>query len=148
MSFSCDVRIHPLIYVYIYIWTTIDRLSTIWKSDLTDEIKQEFCEYVAVPVPLYSCTTNIYEIFGETSRWKLCKDAAYCFEPILEAAAPKHQFYSHLLPISLTIQVRRARQVRFCWRSKGELISGMVTLEMAEQQNLTFISSDRARNAV
>ncbi len=25
-------------------WTAIDRLSIIWKSDLTDKITQEFCE--------------------------------------------------------------------------------------------------------
>ena len=38
------------------IWTVIDRLLTIWKSILFDEIKQEFFQAVAVSVLLYGCT--------------------------------------------------------------------------------------------
>ena len=35
----------------------------------------------------------------------------------------KQQLYGHLPLISKTIQIRRARHVGHCWRSKGELIS-------------------------
>ena len=35
----------------------------------------------------------------------------------------KQQLYSHLPPISKTIQIRQTRHVRHCWRSKDELIS-------------------------
>ena len=38
-------------------WTAMDRLSTIWKSDLTDKLKREFFQAVAVSVLLYGCTT-------------------------------------------------------------------------------------------
>ena len=38
-------------------WTAIDRLSTILKSDLSDEIKREFFQIVGVSVLLYGCTT-------------------------------------------------------------------------------------------
>ena len=38
-------------------WTAIDRLSIILKSDLSDKIKQGFCQAVAVPILLYGCTT-------------------------------------------------------------------------------------------
>ena len=31
-------------------WNTIDKLSTIWKSDLFDNIKQEFFQAVAISV--------------------------------------------------------------------------------------------------
>ena len=34
----------------------------------------------------------------------------------------KHQLYSHLLPITKTIQIRRTRHEGHCWRSRDELI--------------------------
>ena len=36
---------------------------------------------------------------------------------------PKQQRYGHLPPITKTIQIRRTRHARPCWRSKDELIS-------------------------
>ena len=38
-------------------WTAIDRLSIIWKSDLTDEMKRSFFQAVVVSILLYGCTT-------------------------------------------------------------------------------------------
>ena len=38
-------------------WTAIDRLSIIWKSDLTDEMKRSFFLAVVVSILLYGCTT-------------------------------------------------------------------------------------------
>ena len=38
-------------------WTAIDRLSVIWKSDLTDEIKHSFFQAVVMSILLYECTT-------------------------------------------------------------------------------------------
>ena len=35
----------------------------------------------------------------------------------------KHQLYGHLPPITKTIQVKRTRHARHCWRSRDELIS-------------------------
>ena len=35
----------------------------------------------------------------------------------------RHQLYGHLPPITKTIQARRTRHARHCWRSKDELIS-------------------------
>ena len=40
----------------------------------------------------------------------------------------KEQLYGHLPPISKTIQIRRARHTRYCWRSNGELISNVFLL--------------------
>ena len=34
----------------------------------------------------------------------------------------RHQLYSHLPPITITIQVRRTRHAGHCWRSRDELI--------------------------
>ena len=38
----------------------------------------------------------------------------------------RHKLYSHLPPISKTIQVRRTRHAGHCWRSKVELISDVL----------------------
>ena len=43
-------------------WTAIDRLSVIWKSDLTDKMKRSFFQTAVVSILLYGCTT-----------WKLTK---------------------------------------------------------------------------
>ena len=38
-------------------WTSIDGLSVIWKSDLTDKIKRSFFQAAFVSILLYGCTT-------------------------------------------------------------------------------------------
>ena len=38
-------------------WTAIDRLSIIWKSDLTDKMKCSFFRAAVVSILLYGCTT-------------------------------------------------------------------------------------------
>ena len=51
-------------------WTAIDRLSVIWKSDLSDKIKRRFFQAAFVSMLLYGCTT-----------WTLIK----CLKKILES---------------------------------------------------------------
>ena len=38
-------------------WIAIDRLSLIWKSDLTDKMKRSFFQAAVVSILLYRCTT-------------------------------------------------------------------------------------------
>ena len=38
-------------------WTAIDRLSVIWKSDLTDKMKRSFFQAAVLLILLYACTT-------------------------------------------------------------------------------------------
>ena len=38
-------------------WTAIDRLSIIWKSDLTNKMKRSFFQSAVVSILLYGCTT-------------------------------------------------------------------------------------------
>ena len=38
-------------------WKAIDRLLIIWKSDVSDKIKRDFLQAVAVSILLYGCTT-------------------------------------------------------------------------------------------
>ena len=108
-------------------WTAIDRLSIIWKSDLTDKMKRSFFQAAVVSILLYGCTT-----WTLTKRLKKKLDGNYT--RILRAILSKswrqhptrHQLYGHLLPITKTIQVRRTRHAGHCWRSKDELISAIL----------------------
>ena len=38
-------------------WTSLDSLSVIWKSDLTDKMKRSFFQAAIMPLLLYGCTT-------------------------------------------------------------------------------------------
>ena len=39
------------------VWTAIDKLSILWKSDLTDKMKRSFFQAVVVSILQYGCTT-------------------------------------------------------------------------------------------
>ena len=105
-------------------WTAIDRLSIIWKSDLTDEMKRSFFQAAVVSILLYGCTT-----WTLTKRLEKKLDGNYTrmLKAILNKSwrqhPTRHQLYGHLPPITKTIQVRRARHAGHCWRSKEELVS-------------------------
>ena len=127
----------PELYIYIYIydidtrltkaWTAIDRLSIIWKSDLTDKMKHSFFQAAVVSILLYGCTT-----WTLTKRLEKKLDGNYTrmLRAILNKSwrqqPTRHQLYGHLPPISKTIQVRRTRHAGHCWRSKDELISDVL----------------------
>ena len=105
-------------------WTAIDRLSIIWKSDLTDKMKRSFFQAAVVSILLYGCTT-----WTLTKRLEKKLDGNYT--RMLRAMLNKswwqhpirHQLYGHLSPVKKTIQVRRTRHAGHCWRSKDEFIS-------------------------
>ena len=106
-------------------WTAIDRLSIIWKSNLTDKMKHSFFQAAVVSILLYGCTT-----WTLTKRLEKKLDGYYTrmLRAILNKSRwqhpTKHQLYGHLPPISKTIQVRRTRHAGQCWRSRDELIRG------------------------
>ena len=108
-------------------WTAINRLSIIWKSDLTDKMKRSFFQAAVTSILLYGCTT-----WTLTKRLEKKLDGNYT--RILRAILNKswrqhptrHQLYGHLPPITKTIQVRRARHAGHCWRSRDELISDVL----------------------
>ena len=107
--------------------TAIDRLSIIWKSELTDKIKRRFFQAAVVLILLYGCTTWML-----TKRLEKKLDGNYksMLRAILNKSwrqhPTKHQLYSHLPPIMKTIQVRRTRHIGHCWRSRDELISDLL----------------------
>ena len=108
-------------------WTAIDRLSVIWKTDLTDKMKRCFFQAAVVSMLLYGCTTWIL-----TKRMEKKLDGNYTriLRAVLKKCWRQHptkqQLYGHLPPIAKTIQVRRNRHAGQCWRIKDELISDIV----------------------
>ena len=104
-------------------WTAINRLSIIWKSDLTDKMKRSFFQAAVTSILLYGYTT-----WTLTKRLEKKLDGNYTrmLRAILNKSwqqhPTRHQLYGHLPPITKTIQVRRARHAGHCWRSRDELI--------------------------
>ena len=104
-------------------WTAINRLSTIWKADLTDKMKRSFFQAAVTSILLYGCTT-----WTLTKRLEKKLDGNYTrmLRAILNKSwqqhPTRHQLYGHLPPITKTIQVRRTRHAGHCWKSRDELI--------------------------
>ena len=137
-------------------WTAINRLSIIWKSDLTDKMKRSFFQAAVASILLYGCTT-----WTLTKRLEKKLDGNYTrmLRAILNKSwrqhPTRHQLYGHLPPITKTIQVRRTRHAGHCWRSRDELISDVLlwTPLMAEQKQddqyeHTFSNYVRIRDVV
>ena len=108
-------------------WTAINRLSIIWKSDLTDKMKRSFFQAAVTSILLYGCTT-----WTPTKRLEKKLDSNYTrmLRAILNMSwrqhPTRHQLYGHLPPITKTIQVRRTRHAGHCWTSRDELISDVL----------------------
>ena len=108
-------------------WTAINRLSIIWKSNLTDKMKRSFFHVAVASILLYGCTT-----WTLTKRLEKKLDGNYTrmLRAILNKSwrqhPTRHQLYGHLPPITKTIQVRRTRHAGHCWRSREELISDVL----------------------
>ena len=96
-------------------WTAIDRLSIIWKSDLTDKMKRSFFQAEVISILLYGCTT------WTLTKWlekKLDGNYTRILQAILNNSwrqhPTSHQLYGHLPPITKTIQVRQTRHAGHC----------------------------------
>ena len=84
-------------------WTAIDKLSVIWKSDLTDKMKRSFFQAAVVSILQYGCTT-----WTPTKRLEKKLDGNYTrmLRAILNNSwwqhPTRHQLYGHLPPITKT----------------------------------------------
>ena len=99
-------------------WTAINRLSVIWKSDLTNKIKHSFfpsSSRIDTAIWMYHMDAN--KAYGEKTR---------ILQVILNKSWRQHptkkQLYGHLPPIMKTMQIRRTRHVGHCWGRKIELM--------------------------
>ena len=85
-------------------WTAIDRLSVIWKSDLTDKMKRSFFQAAVVSILLYGCT-----MWTLTKRMEKKLDGNYTrmLRAILNKCWRQHptkkQLYGHLPSVTKTI---------------------------------------------
>ena len=96
-------------------WTAIDRLSIIWKSDLTDKMKRSFFQAAVVSILLYGFTT--WTLIKRLEK-KLDGNYTRMLRAILNKSwrqhPARHQLYGHLPPITKTIQVRQTRHAGHC----------------------------------
>ena len=105
-------------------WTATDRLSVIWKSDLSDKINRSFFQAAVMSVLLYGCNT-----WTSTKRMEknLDSNCTRMLRAVLNKSwrqqSTKPQLHGYRPPITKTMQVRRTRHMGYRWRSKDELIS-------------------------
>ena len=106
---------------------SFDRLSGIWKSDLTNKRKRSFFQEAVVLILLYGFIT-----WTLTKRMEKKLDGNYTrmLRAILNKSRRQHpskqQPYGHLPSITKTIQVRQTRHAGHCLRSEDELISDVL----------------------
>ena len=108
-------------------WTAINKLSVIWKSDLTDKMKRSFFQVAVILILLYGCTTWMLTKWLEK---KLDGNYTRTLQAILNKSwrqyPTKHQLHGHLPPITKTIKVRQTRHAGHCRRSRDKLISDVL----------------------
>ena len=108
-------------------WTAIDRLSIIWKSDLTDKIKRIFFQAAVVPILLYECTTwTLTKVMDKKFDDNYTRMLRAILNKSWRQHPTKQKQYGYLKHISKTIQVIRTRHAGHCWRSKDKLISDVI----------------------
>ena len=117
LSTESDINMH-----LAKAWTAIIRLLIIWKSDLSDKIKCNFFQAAVESILQYGCTTWTLTKHIEKKPDRNCTRMLWA---ILNKSWKQHpmkqQLYSHLLPISKTIQIRQTRYGGHCWRCNGLL---------------------------
>ena len=107
-------------------WTAIDKLSIIWKSDLTDKMKRSFFQAAVVSILLYGSTT-----WTLTKRLEKKLDGNYTrmLRAILNKSwrqhSTKHELFGHLPPITSLLE-KQGRAPWWCtpmdphlWPSKS-----------------------------
>ena len=70
-------------------WTAIDKLSIIWKSDLTDKMKQFLPSSGRIDTAIWMHYLDAYKTARKKARQQLHKNAASNIEQILEAIPHK-----------------------------------------------------------
>ena len=90
-------------------------------------MKRGFFQAAVVSILLYRCTT--WTLTKRLEK-KLNGNYTRMLRAILSKSwrqhPTRHQLYGHLPPITKTIQARRTRHARHCWRSKDQLISDVL----------------------
>ena len=101
-------------------WTAIDRLSVMWKSDLSDKIKHSFFpSSVRINTDIWTLTEHMEKKLEAKNTRMLWAVLNKSWKQYLT----KQQQYGYLLPITKTIQIRQTGHAGHSWKSKDEFIS-------------------------
>ena len=126
-------------------WTAIDRLSIIWKSDLTDKMKCSFFQAAVVLILQYGCTTRTLTKWLEK---KLDGNYTRMLRAILNKSwrqhPTRHQLYGHLPPITKTIQVRPISKLYKHHHHIHVVLVARISLSLSRHFSLSFIASGRS----
>ena len=124
-------------------WTAIDRLSIIWKSDLTNKMKRSFFQAAVISILLYGCTTWTLTP-EEEARRQLHKNVASNIEqvqaatthkaPTIRPTASRHENYtSQTNQTCRTLLEKQGRTYQWCtpmdpriWTSKSRTTSSNI----------------------
>ena len=102
--------------------TAINKLSVIWKSDLTDKTKRSFFQAAVLSILLWT-TWTLTKRMEKKLDGNYTRTSASNFEQVLKATSHKAPTIRPPTSHHKTIQVRRTRYAGHCWRSRDELIS-------------------------
>ena len=134
-------------------WTAIDRLLSIWKFNLSDEIEIfPSCDYVSTISWLHHQDSN--KVLSEKTRWKLHNNAACYSEQILEAAPHKmaavralaSHLTNHSSKTNKTCQALLEKQE--CSHKSYSGLPPMKTQVLIKQQGLIFICFVQVPDAI
>ena len=105
-------------------WTAINRLSTIWKSDLTDKMKRSFFQAAVTSIlHIWMHYMDANKTAGEETRWQLHKNAAVQSWTSPGSNTPQDTNCTATCPLSRKLfKLGRTRHAGHCWRSRDELI--------------------------
>ena len=108
-------------------WTAIDRLSVIWKLDLTDKMKCSFFPSDGrVDTAIWMQYMDTNKMYGEKTWPQLHKNAESNIEQVQETTPHKTVTIRPRTTHHKTIKVRWTRHAEHCWRSRDELISDIL----------------------
>ena len=94
---------------------------------LNDKMKRSFFQAAIVSILLYGCTTlTLNKRLEEMLHSNYTKMLQNILNRSSRLHPAKQQLYSHLPPITKTIQIRGTRHAGHCWRSRDELISDII----------------------
>ena len=108
-------------------WTALNKMTIVWKSSLSRQLKIRFFRATVESVLLYGSET-----WTLTKALKKRLDGTYTrlLRTALNVSWEDHitnrDLYQDLLPITEVIKERRLRFVGHCWRSKSELASKLI----------------------
>ena len=108
-------------------WTAIDRLSFIWKSNLSNKIKHNFFQAVIMLILQWGCTTLMLTKCIEKNLDGNCTRKPWTIlNKFWNQHLTKQQLYGYLPLISKTIQIRWTRHAGHYWKSKNKRISDVL----------------------